>query len=142
MFPKRSSILLILLVVTAGCGGRPAAEPGNGQTPASRPATPGVGRQGRDYATGPVSTPVQALWTTRQRLALLQLVQPMNLYRVEHGHFPKTHEEFMEKIVRAYGIQLPELPEAERYVYDAERAAAMSSYDPDDPPLRVESSPE
>ena len=121
----------------AGSGPVEPAAPGGSAPTGDRPAVAGVGRQGQDYALGPVSTPLGALWTTQQRLAFLQLAGPMNLYHAEHGHFPKTERELFEKIVRANAIRLPELPEGQRYVYDARRAERMTQYDPEDPPLRV-----
>ena len=89
-----------------------------------------------------ISTPVATGFRAEQKIRFLQIVQPMQMYRVEHGHFPKTEEEFMEKIIKANSIKLPELPPGERYVYDAEKAAKMTHYDPDDPPLLVERSGE
>jgi hypothetical protein len=44
----------------------------------------------------------------------------MDVYKAldPNGRGPKTHEEFMEKIIRANDIKLPELPSGHRYVYD------------------------
>jgi len=63
----------------------------------------------------------------------------MNLYKGAKGHYPKTHDEFMEKIIKANQIVLPKLrdPDA-RYLYLPEKAAKMSTYDPIDPPLVIE----
>ena len=134
---------LLATVIAAGCGGegdsppQPSDRSATGQ-PERVKATPGVDRRGRDYGTGPISTPIAARFKAEQRIRFLQIVQPMQMYRVEHGHFPETHEEFMEKIIKANMIKLPELPPGERYVYDAEKAAKMTNYDPEDPPLLVE----
>ena len=51
---------------------------------------------------------------------LMQLEQAIKLYKAQHGSLPRTHEEFMEKIVNnpQYGIRLPELPPGHRYVWD------------------------
>ena len=42
----------------------------------------------------------------------------MILYKALYDHYPKTQDEFMEKIIKENGIQLPELAPGERYVYD------------------------
>lgn len=42
----------------------------------------------------------------------------LNLYWAEHGNYPETHEEFMEKIVAFNQIKLPELDEGVEYIYD------------------------
>lgn len=154
---RKHAAIMLAMVMLAGCGGE---EPGAtiesdqqpqdaGGQPLPPPETPapetvreaakvGVGKQGRDYGTGPVATPIATYFRTKQRIAFLQIATPMNMYKAIHGHFPKTHEEFMEEIIKKNSIKLPELPAGERYVYDPEKAAKMSSYDPQDPPLMVE----
>jgi|GEM_PF-961035 len=107
------------------------------QTPPGEPAKPGVGQLGAEIADGPLGTPVKALFRAQETLAFMRLKQPMELYRAIHGHYPKTHEEFFEEIVKKNNIRLPPLPEGTRYLYDAQMAAEMSSYNIDDPPLRV-----
>ena len=50
----------------------------------------------------------------------------MQLYKAgNNNQLPKTHDEFMEKIVVANGIELPQLPEGERYVFDPQRGELM-----------------
>jgi len=102
-------------------------------------AVVGVGKKGRDYEPGMVTTPVAVYFRGPQMMVFnIQIPHAMKLYRGVNGHFPKSHEEFMQKIIKENQIQLPELPPGERYVYDPEKAAGMTSYDPADPPLFVE----
>jgi len=49
----------------------------------------------------------------------------MRLYKAMNGHAPKTHEEFMEKIIKENRIQLPELPPGHRYRYYPEQEELM-----------------
>ena len=105
--------------------------------PPSEPARTGVGQLGSEIADGPLGTPVKALFRVQETLAFMRLKQPMEIYRAIHGHYPKSHEEFFEEIVKRNNIRLPPLPEGTRYLYDAQMAAEMSSYDVDNPPLRV-----
>ena len=156
-------VLILAAAMIAGCCGR-SDEPGTtegqpqdaAKSPAQQPPPPapvankpapetvrkpavaGVGKKGRDYGAGPVATPIATYFSIRQRIAFLQIVTPMNMYRVEHGHFPKTQEEFMEQIIKKNSIKLPELPARERYVYDPEKAAETNTYDANNPPLMVE----
>jgi len=156
------AVSIFALVLIAGCGGdgRQAAEPlqqGEGAVPpppppppapstedpapetVRKPATVGVGKKGRGYGGGPISTPIAAYFSTRQRIVFdIEIPPAMNAYRALNGHFPKSHEVFMEEIIKANSIRLPELPSGERYVYDAEKAKTMNTYDPRDPPLMVE----
>jgi hypothetical protein len=53
----------------------------------------------------------------------LAVQQKMNLYQAEHGEFPKTHDEFMTRILgkgRPDGISLPMLPYYQEWAYDVE----------------------
>lgn len=89
-------------------------------------AEAGVGKKGRGYGGGIVTEPIRAYFRTQQRLALqVEIPQAMNLYKAQHGRGPKSHEEFMNKIIEPNHIQLPELPEGHRYVYDPEREELM-----------------
>jgi hypothetical protein len=86
----------------------------------------GVGQKGRDYGTGPVAKPAAAYFAARERIAFdIQIPHAMNLFKSVEGRTPKSHEEFMEKIVRANQIQLPKLPEGHRYVYDPKQEQLM-----------------
>jgi hypothetical protein len=101
---------------------------------------PGVSGKGEGLGPGPISTPISVYFRVPEKLVFnVQIQHTMNLYKAEHGRFPKTHEEFMQKIIAANGIALPELrsPE-ERYVYDPQKAARQSQYDTDDPPLLIQ----
>jgi len=137
----RLTTLILSGSLLAGCGGGPDEQQPikTLQTPETvrRPAKPGVGAKGRGYGTGPVATPVAALFSVRERLALMSIAQPMNSYKADKGHFPKSHEEFWKEIIEKHFIKLPPLRPGQRYVYDPEKAAKMVSYDIDDPPLMV-----
>lgn len=102
-------------------------------------AVVGVGKKGRDYEPGMVTTPVSIYFRGPQMVAFkIQIPYAMKMYRGANEHFPKSHEEFMQKIIKENQINLPELPAGQRYFYDAKKAAEMQSYDPADPPLFVE----
>ncbi len=145
MKPKLSACILATALI-AGCSGSesddtatsPSETPPTIQPPPPPPpptappkmvqeeATPGVGKKGRGYGTGPVATPIAAYFRTRQRIVFNIQIQPtMNLYKAQHGHFPKSHDEFIKEIIKKNRIQLPELPEGHRYVYDPNEAKLM-----------------
>ncbi len=56
-------------------------------------------------------------WAENQ-MTLNVVRKNMDLYRAEHGDYPKTHEEFMKNIIELNLVKLPELPEGWEYVYD------------------------
>jgi len=141
-------LLIALVALTTGCipppaassknsGGAaaPPAAPAPSPPPAEQPAAPtervvaeaGVGQKGRslDEHEGLIVTPLKALLSTQERLTFeVQLKQALDLYEAQFGK-PKSHEEYMSKVVEANGIKLPELPPGHRYVYDPQRGELM-----------------
>jgi len=108
--------------------GPSAPSPPSGGTVAVE-AKPGVGKKGRDYGGGtvaaPITTPVEQYFSIRQRVEFMKLTKSMQLYEVQHDGLPKTHEEFMKKIIEANLINLPELPDGESYRWDPEKGQLM-----------------
>ena len=47
-----------------------------------------------------------------------QMDEALKLYKALEGHAPKTHQEFMDKIIKANDLHLPTLPAGQSYVYD------------------------
>lgn len=89
-------------------------------------AQPGVTGKGQDYGTGPIVTPVAIYFSIRERVVFnIQIPQALKLYKGLQGHAPKTHDEFMEKVIKANGIALPELPQDHRYLFDPETQELM-----------------
>jgi hypothetical protein len=118
-----------------------ATEPaGPGPDMVAEPAMPGVGAKGRDYGTGPVATPIAAMFRTQQRIKFIEVAHALKMYKAINGHSPKSHEEFMREIIQRNGLKLPTLPPGHEYFYDAEVAAKIDTVDPSDPdrmPLMV-----
>jgi pyruvate/2-oxoglutarate dehydrogenase complex dihydrolipoamide acyltransferase (E2) component len=104
----------------------PAAVPQAAANPAvseanRQQATVGVGKKGRGYGGGLITTPIAAYFSVQERLKFLQVTHDMQIYVAEHGRPPKTQEEFMEKIIKAGSIELPQLRGNDRYVYLSEK---------------------
>jgi hypothetical protein len=53
--------------------------------------------------------------------AKLKVTQAVNMFYAEHGYYPKDHEEFTEKVIKHYEIELPVLSTKHRYQYDVEK---------------------
>lgn len=91
-------------------------------------AEKGVGIKGRslDEYEGPIVTPAKTYFTAKERI-IFEIAVPhaLALYEATEGQGPKTHEEFMEKIVEANKIELPMLAPGHKYVYDPETKVLM-----------------
>ena len=68
------------------------------------------------------SGPASALFNVQQKAVLeIQIPHALQLFEATEGRLPKSHEEFMEKIVKANNLVLPELPEGAVYKFDTEK---------------------
>ena len=91
-------------------------------------AEPGVGVKGKDYGgPGFVTTPIETMFKIEDRIAFeVQIPKAMDLYKADHNNKgPKTHEEFMNVIIKEHAVQLPELPPGNVYWYDAKTEQLM-----------------
>lgn len=77
-------------------------------------------QKGSTIGGGIISEPLHQRFHIEHRLTFMQVTQAMNLYKAEFGYFPKTHEEFMKKIIKANSLKLPELQDDWKYFYDKE----------------------
>jgi hypothetical protein len=107
----------------------PAEEmPADAAAPAGEVAGVGVGKKGQNYGgPGIVTTPIEAYFRAEERIAFeAQIPKAMQLYKAEHNNKgPKTHEEYMNIIIKENGVQLPELPAGEEYLYDPKTEQLM-----------------
>ncbi len=82
-------------------------------------AEAGVGVRGQGYEPGFITTPIRAYFRVRERVAFdVQIPHAMQLYKATNGQAPQSHEQFMQDIIQANSIRLPELPPGEQYIYD------------------------
>ncbi len=83
----------------------------------------GVGVKGRrldnEALVQSIVTPARALFRTQERVVFeIQIPHAVNLFEAANGRKPNSHDEFMQQIVEANNLKLPELPAGQRYVYD------------------------
>ena len=128
---KASLTLLIKLAITLvlfssfnGCG-----EP---QTPPAKKDTGIIGKKTKEIGEakpGEEQADMQAKGMTAvpgaygyavAQTSKLQIKQAVELYRAAEGEYPKDYDEFMEKIIKQNGIELPVLPGERQYKYDVE----------------------
>ncbi|GAB5404993.1 MAG: hypothetical protein Aurels2KO_32240 [Aureliella sp.] len=120
--------LLCTLPTTVGCGpesGSPeVAEAELGAPVAAQKATAGVGKQGQKLKDEPdiIAGPVKVLFKFKQQAVLdIQIPQALQLFKASNGRMPKSHDEFMQQIVEANRLQLPELPDGAVYRFNTEK---------------------
>jgi hypothetical protein len=112
------------------------AEPAIQQRPGTelKQAEQGVGEKGH-YEPGIITTPVSVFFSARERIAFeIQVPHAMQLFKAMEDRNPKDQTEFMQKIIKANGIKLPELPPGHRYLYNPKTAQLMVEYPRPQPP--------
>ncbi len=73
-----------------------------------------------DPNSSPIGAAAGAVTYSIGKTSELTIQHSLELFRAEHGEYPKDHAEFMEKIVKRNNIHLPVLPGKRRYQYDVE----------------------
>lgn len=85
----------------------------------------GVGKKGH-YRKGLITTPISVFFRTQEMITFrIQIPHAMDLYKALNGRAPRTHEEFMQKIIKENMIDLPDLPPGCRYIYDPKTEQLM-----------------
>lgn len=90
-------------------------------------ATAGVGKKGQslkgEAGIGKIiAGPAMAFISFEQKAVLdIQIPHALQLFQATEGRFPKSHDEFLEKIVTANRLVLPELPEGAVYHFNSEK---------------------
>jgi thiol-disulfide isomerase/thioredoxin len=86
----------------------------------------GAGKKGRGYGGDIYTEPLKALWSTKEKLVFdVQIPKAMSLFKATKERHPNSHEEFMKEIIEESSIQLPELPEGQKFVYLPEEGKLM-----------------
>ncbi|MGA2797506.1 MAG: hypothetical protein ABSE63_08015 [Thermoguttaceae bacterium] len=87
----------------------------------------GSGDKGRGYGGGIIGTPVSTYFAAKERIMFeIQIPECLRAYKFENDFKgPKTNEEFMEKVIKKNGIQLPTLPPGHSYIYDPKEEQLM-----------------
>lgn len=92
---------------------KPAAPTPSTPAPAQPAATP-----------SPFDLPTPAIGKTTdfviETTAKLQIEQAIEQYRALNGNYPKSHEEFMEEVIKKGDIHLNAPPAGKKYQYDVE----------------------
>ena len=79
---------------------------------------PNTGKQGQGYGGGIITEPVHQYFSMRNQITWEQIRHDMDIWQAIHNRWPKDAKEFQKEILEPAGIELPELPPGNRYVYD------------------------
>ena len=68
--------------------------------------------------TDPVTGPIAVLNAVRIQLPTLAIDHALNLFNATEGNYPRSHEEFMTRIIAENNIRLPQMSADLEYQYD------------------------
>ena len=68
--------------------------------------------------SNPITAPLEAYGPLKIQVAGLGIQQAVEMFRATEGRYPNDHQEFMQKVVTANRIRLPEPAPGQRYEYD------------------------
>lgn len=125
-----SCVLVFALISSSGCS--PSESSSTAAPQAAPPVTPqqalaGVGKQGQSLrdntgvAQAITAGPATLLNFQQKAVLEIQIPQALQLFQASEGRYPKSHEEFMQKIVQANRLTLPELPAGAVYRFNTEK---------------------
>ncbi len=139
----------VLLILVAGCGGEapPTTERKRTLPPPPPPvaaatddavddtanvasrkkAEVGLGRKSQNIkGSGYLPTLARTPHRVKESLNLSQATQALNFFKaMNEGRGPKTHEEYMKKVIKENDLKLPKLPKGQRYRYDPDTEELM-----------------
>src|SRR5271166_6595975 len=142
---RHVSVLPILcaLVLSAGCeeernvGDKPNSQANARSATSTKPefivgkrtqeiknATTEIKKEGATVATtkitakDPITLPGNAYVTMIGQTSILNMQHAMDLYHAENDRYPRNYDEFMNEIIKANNIALPQLPYYQKYGYD------------------------
>jgi len=69
-------------------------------------------------AKDPITLPGNAYVTMIGQTSILKMQHAMDLYHAENDRYPRDYNEFMNEIIKANNIALPQLPYYQKYGYD------------------------
>ena len=75
--------------------------------------------------SNPITGALEAYEPTKQKIGELQIQHSVDIFNAMEGRYPKDHEEFMTKVIKANNIRLPKLGPGKQYQYDVENHALM-----------------
>jgi len=137
-----AAVILALLALSLGCeeersSGIKAKPPGQAKASPARPefivgkrtqeirnARPELQKGGAQVATtkitakDPITLPGNAYVTIVGRTSILNIQHALDLYQAANDRYPKDYDEFMNEIIKANQIALPQLPYYQKYGYD------------------------
>ncbi|MCP4782098.1 MAG: hypothetical protein GY903_11250 [Fuerstiella sp.] len=126
---------LLLLVMSTGCADSVEPQTAQPKQSAKLKTTDDIGEFKADDGkqtvsskvkiSNPITGALEAYAPMKQQLGELKIKQSVDFFNASEGRYPKDHEEFMTKVIKANNIRLPALGPGKQYQYDVQNHALM-----------------
>ena len=123
-----AAVVMLGLLACGGCGSEAEQLPELPKGPEPSTPAPVVETRPESVPLGQSTRQTQSAIGGAYRSSLARIdnyaiTHQLNLYQAEHGHYPRSNEEFHEKFMKGYQIPYPEMEEGYELVYDPEENA-------------------
>ena len=128
-------LIPLLLVIGVGCADMMEPQTSQSKTSGTVKSTDDIGEfkaedgkktvSSKVKMSNPVFGALEAYEPTKQKIGEMQIQHSVDLCNVTEGRYPKDHEEFMTKVIKANSIRLPKLGPGKQYQYDVQNHALM-----------------
>ncbi|MDG2127263.1 MAG: hypothetical protein P8K08_04670 [Fuerstiella sp.] len=135
MISRRLILVLLSLVMSTGCSGLVEPQTSQRKQTAKIKSTDDIGEfkaadgkqtvSSKVRMSNPLTGALDAYEPTKQKIGELQIQRSVDIFNAIEGRYPKDHEEFMTKVIKANGIRLPQLGPDKQYQYDVANHTLM-----------------
>ena len=90
-------------------------------------AQAGVGKRGQKLKdrNGMLTTPAKQIFLAEQKIMFMKAEQALQAFEVLNDRYPKSTKEYMDRVIKANYLTLPELPAGDRYEFDTRTHTLM-----------------
>ncbi len=105
----------------------PAADQGNSKMGEQVRAMAGVGKGGQKLKghNGLLATPAKQIFIAEQKIMFMRAEQALTAFEIMNDRYPRSTEEYMQGVIKANQLTLPELPAGDRYEFDSKTHTLM-----------------
>ena len=91
------------------------------------PAQVGVGKRGQKLKdrNGMLSTPAKQIFVAEQKIMFMKADQALQAFEILNDRYPRSTKEYMDRVINANFLTLPELPAGDRYEFDTKTHKLM-----------------
>lgn len=72
-----------------------------------------------------LSTPAKQIFVAEQKIMFMKADQALRAFEILNDRYPRSTKEYMDRVINANFLTLPELPAGDRYEFDTKTHTLM-----------------